>query len=443
MTGGSDTRSGPVLVVADDLTGANATAAGLARAGLRAVTVAAGTQPEVIAEFVSRFDAVVVSADNRHVPPAEAAEQVRRALRAGWPASLVANRIDSTLRGNVGATTEALLAELADLTGGARVVALCIPAHPEAQRQTVGGVQLLDGRRLEETELARDARSPIEHSEVATLLHRQTDLPVRVIPLETVTGPGERLTAALRSAVDDGTAVVVADALTVDHIERVVAAAVRLGDVVWLTVDPGPATVAMARHLGSGQRPTGAPYLAVSGSATELTRQQLARLRASRDVVVVPFATDPAGTPDVDRTAVALTDAIAEATAGQVVLLASVLDEGDLVVSAAAAEFPDALARIARRALESARVDGLFLTGGDIAAACFAELAADGLDVTDEVVPLAVGGTFVGGPWSGLPVVTKGGLVGDAETAVRCVEFLEGAAAAARRHVTPARSRVR
>ncbi|MDQ4051908.1 MAG: four-carbon acid sugar kinase family protein [Actinomycetota bacterium] len=443
MTQGPHPTAGPVLVVADDLTGANATAAGLARAGLRAVTVAAGAQPEMIAEFVSRFDAIVVSADNRHEAPGAAAEHVRRAVRAGWPASLVANRIDSTLRGNVGATTEALLTELGELTGGRRVAALCIPAHPEAQRQTVGGVQLLDGRRLEETELARDARSPIEHSEVAALLHQQTELPVRVIPLETVTGPAGQLGTALRAAVDDGTAVVVADALTVDHIERVVAAAVGLDDVVWLMVDPGPATVAMARHVIGGRRPQGAPYLAVSGSATELTRLQLGRLISERDVVVIRLDTDAAGAPEVDRTAVRLTDAIAQATAGQVVLLASALDESDLVVTDAAVEIPAALARVTRRALEPSRVDGLFLTGGDVAAACFAELAADGLDVTDEVVPLAVGGTFVGGPWSGLPVVTKGGLVGDGDTTIRCLEFLETAAAAARRHVAPARSRVR
>ncbi len=435
-------RVGPVLVVADDLTGANATAAGLARAGMRAVTVAAGAQPEVVAEFVSRFDAIVVSADNRHEAPAAAADQVRRILRAGWPASLVANRIDSTLRGNVGATTEALLTELGELTEGRRVVALCIPAHPDAQRQTVGGVQLLAGRRLEETELARDPRSPIEHSEVAALLHQQTELPVQVIPLETVTGPAGPLGRALQAAVDEGTAVVVADALTVDHIERVVAAAVEVDDVVWLMVDPGPATVAMAGHLGGGLRPEGAPYLAVSGSATELTRQQLARLMAERDVVVVRLDTDAAGAPEVDRTAVRLTDAIAQAMPGQVVLVASVLDESDLVVTDAAVEIPAALARIVRRALEPSRIDGLFLTGGDVAAACFAELAADGLDVTEEVVPLAVGGTFVGGPWSGLPVVTKGGLVGDGNTTVQCLEFLETAVAAARRHVAPARSRI-
>ena len=431
---------GTVLVVADDLTGANATAAGLARAGLRAVTVADAHHPELVAEFVGRFDAVVVSADNRHADPATAADDVRRALRAGWPAALVANRIDSTLRGNVGATTEAMLTELAELTGGP-VVALCVPAHPEAQRQTVGGVQLLDGRRLEETELARDPRSPVSRSEVAELLGEQTTLPVRTLLLETVTGPVEELDRAVAEAAAAGTGIVVADALTLDHVERVATAAAAVEGVTWLCVDPGPATVAMARALGLGGGADAAPYLAVSGSATDLTRRQLARLCSTRPVRTVRIALDADGRPDADATTAALHDALGDAAPGELVLLAAAIDDGDLLDASVRAAVPAVLARATRRALESERVDGLYLTGGDIAAACLAELAADGLDVADEVVPLAVAGSLVGGPWSGLPVVTKGGLVGDDDTAVACLAFLEQSARARRRHVPPARTR--
>lgn len=438
MTGAGE--RGTVLVVADDLTGANATAAGLARAGLRAVTVADAHHPELVAEFAGRFDAVVVSADNRHAEPAAAAEDVRRALRAGWPAALVANRIDSTLRGNVGATTEALLAELHELSGGP-VAALCVPAHPEAHRQTVAGVQLLAGRRLEETELARDPRSPIARSEVADLLAAQTDLPIHPLPLETVTGPTAALVHALESAATRG-GIVVADALTLDHVERVAVAASRVAGVTWLCVDPGPATVAMARARGLGSGTDAAPYLAVSGSATDLTRRQLGRVRASRPVHLVRLLVGPDGRPDLDATTAALREALAAAAGGELVLLASALDDTDLLEPAARAGVPSVLARATRRALEEQQVDGLYLTGGDLAAACLGELAADGLDVADEVVPLAVAGNLVGGPWSGLPVVTKGGLVGDDDTAVACLAFLEQSAQARRRHVPPARTRV-
>lgn len=432
-----------ILVVADDLTGANATAAGLARAGMRAVTVTSGQRAEVIAEFASRFDAVVVSTDSRHSTPAEASERVRTAIRAGWPARLVCHRIDSTLRGNVGASTAATLDEVARLSGR-RAVALCVPAHPLAGRQTVGGTQLLGGLRLEETELARDPRSPITHSEVTAVFAAQTDLRVASLPLDAVTGDPGELCDRIRSLLELGTDVVVADALTVDNITRVAAAAAHAGDdVLWVGVDPGPASVALAEALGLHGPGTGAPLLAVSGSATELTRHQLARLRAERDVVVVRPDTDDRAVPDVDESARRLDAALSDAAPGAVVLLASVLEESEVVPvdHDAAEQIPRALARTVRRALEHTVVDGIFATGGDIAAALFTELAASGLDVEEELVPLAVAGSFVGGPWSGLPVVTKGGLVGDTATTVQCVDYLTRAAEARRRRVHPAQSR--
>ncbi|HSE70190.1 MAG TPA: four-carbon acid sugar kinase family protein, partial [Nocardioidaceae bacterium] len=161
-----------VLVVADDLTGANAAAAGFARAGFRAVTASAADHAEVVAEMVARYDVVVACTSSRHVAPEVAVDRLDAVLHAGWPARLVCNRIDTTLRGNVGATTAAVLDRVRALAGG-RVVALCAPAHPSAGRHTIGGTQLLGGKRLEETEVARDARSPVGTSDVAGVLRAQ------------------------------------------------------------------------------------------------------------------------------------------------------------------------------------------------------------------------------------------------------------------------------
>ena len=109
------------LVVADDLTGANAAAAGFARAGLRAATAQTVQRADIIAEMGSRFDVVVANADCRHAAPEFAAERVAAAVLAGWPARLVCNRVDTTLRGNVGATTAAVLSQVRELTSS-RVV---------------------------------------------------------------------------------------------------------------------------------------------------------------------------------------------------------------------------------------------------------------------------------------------------------------------------------
>lgn len=437
-----------VLVVADDLTGGNATAADFAAVGLRAVTANAVDRPDVVAEMVSRFDVVVATTEARHARPEDAAQRARAVVRAGWPVRLVCNRIDSTLRGNVGATTAAVLSEVRELTG-CRAVALCAPAHPGAGRHTIGGHQLLGGRRLEETEVARDARTPMRSSDVAAILRQQARLTARSVPMSAVTGPSGELVELLRAALDDGVDVLVADATTPEHLDRVATAAVAAGDgrdLVWVSSDPGPGSVALARALGLDRAATGAPLLAVSGSATDLTRQQLGALVGQEHVTVHRVPTLPgSAVPDVDATTRLLGEALSQAGPADVVVLATVLDGADVhhITPEDADRIPRELARAVRRNLEAHPVGGLYTTGGDVTAAVLAELGSSGLEIWEAVVPLAVAGTVVGGPWDGLHVVTKGGLIGDADTAVLCTEHLRRAVERDRRHVTSAEPRTR
>lgn len=65
-----------VLVIADDLTGSNATGALYARLGLRAVTVGALAQVE---RYADRVDVLVVNTASRHRLPHHAAAAVRAA----------------------------------------------------------------------------------------------------------------------------------------------------------------------------------------------------------------------------------------------------------------------------------------------------------------------------------------------------------------------------
>jgi D-threonate/D-erythronate kinase len=417
-----------VLVVADDLTGANACAAGFARAGMRAVTLGRTDDWGSIAEFHPRFDAIVVTTDARHARPEDVRQAVRGAVRAGWPVELLSTRIDTTLRGNVGVATEAMLRAVRELSDR-RVVALCLAAHPAADRVTVEGHQLLGGVRLEETELAHDPRTPVDTSQVAQILGRGTDLRVGHLPLRLVTGSRQALIVAIRDLLGDDVDVVVADAMTVEHLDRVAAAAVAAVDdtVQWVTVDPGPGALAMASALGLRGASGAGPLLAVSGSATELTRSQLQRLIGERTCRVVrPTTREGSVVPDVDPTAADVVSAVEQAGPGEIVLVATVLESGDLrrLSAGEGDELPAALGRVTRQVLQETGVDGVFTTGGDVTAAVLHQLDGQGLEVEDEVVPLAVAGEIVAGPWAGLPMVTKGGLVGDADTTVLCLDRL-------------------
>src|SRR5699024_12095366 len=138
-----------ILIVADDFTGGNACGALFAEAGLRTITLSAPNPSEPLERFFTDYDVVVVNAESRHLPRHVAAELTTGVIDAAGEGDLVSCRIDTTLRGNVGATAEAALTarrrNIEPAGGRDRLVmGLCIPAFPTAGRTTVQGRQLLD-----------------------------------------------------------------------------------------------------------------------------------------------------------------------------------------------------------------------------------------------------------------------------------------------------------
>jgi uncharacterized protein YgbK (DUF1537 family) len=148
----------PILVLADDLTGALETGAKFAGAGL-ASAVAAGAWPD------AATPALVADTGTRRLSPADAFQTVR-ALVETAPARrprLIYKKTDSTLRGNIGSE----LAAVAEVYGGPIVYA---PAYPRLGRTVRGGCLYVDGVPVGETEFARDALNPVRESYVPRLV---------------------------------------------------------------------------------------------------------------------------------------------------------------------------------------------------------------------------------------------------------------------------------
>ncbi|MFC3999615.1 four-carbon acid sugar kinase family protein [Nocardiopsis sediminis] len=425
-----------VLVVADDLTGANATGARFARAGMRVATVT----PERVTAAAGEYDVVVANLDSRHASAEQAADLVTDVIEAVWPVDLVVKRTDTTLRGNVGAELEAALAAVRDrVPERVPVRALMVPAFPASGRTTVDGVQLLGGVPLERTELAGDPFFPVTTGRVADILARQTSLAVRHVPDRQVT---PALLAADLGAGDEP--VVLCDASDDRRLEDLAVAAAdvhRADGTVWVAADPGPTGALLAYALRlRGRSGEPGPLLAVAGSPTALTRRQFATLARTGpawfvDADAVRLA-DP-GDDHADEVTQALIDRLTTVNFPEVVVL-RVAVPGDTVPAEAGRALParlaglvaDAVHGVEARAGIHALPSGLFLTGGDVASSVLEELGVHAFEVGGEVVPLAVHGTLGGGPLDGAPVISKGGLVGDDMAAVECLSRLRRAARA-------------
>ncbi|MBM6590326.1 four-carbon acid sugar kinase family protein [Brevibacterium sp. RIT 803] len=445
-------RSPRILIVADDLTGGNACGALFAEAGLRTITVTGTSRSETVNldDLLDDYDAVVLNADSRHLPPEKAAELTESLIDITSDIDLVACRIDTTLRGNVGPSAEAALnarRRAAESAGGRkkRVMGLCVPAFPTAGRTTIQGRQLLEGRLLEHTELKHDVRSPMHTSDVDAILRTGTDLDAHLIEISTVLSGHWAIRSEVLDAISDGTDIIIADALTEDHVRLVgsvvasvtreiaedstgadsfgarARAGLRNGEVLdWVTIDPGPGSLALALSL-LPTRPGGA-ILGISGSATEVTRAQLAKLAEDPTIALIRTILDEENLPDVEATL----ERVEEVTSARAIIIATVLESGDLLdLSNEQSEMTTKrLAMIAAAVMSSPVITGLYTTGGDVTAMVMRAVGAVGMEIEKEIVPLAVGGRLVGGSADGLPIVTKGGLIGDSGTAVKCLDYL-------------------
>ena len=382
------------LVVADDLTGAADTAVAFAAAGHATRVAFAGTQTR------SGSDVLALDTDSRRHPPEQAAAAVAAALRAAPPARLRMKKVDSTLRGNIGAeTTAALDAVGCDL-------AICAPAFPGAGRQTRDGVQYAGGTR------------------VGDVGDRFAGLRVVHVGLDAVRS-GRCREDLLRLSADRATVVVV-DAESDADLQQVVQAGAALPhDVLW--VGAGGLGAALARVTSpptssgaAGTRRAGRPVdgvalVVVGSAATVATAQADTLVAAGAAEVVVPAGALLDGDADrfADRAGALLVD-------GRDVVVRIAADgriepgQGRSVVEALGTTLAPVVARAGPAAIVA--------TGGETALTLARATGAHGLDVHAELEPGVVHSTLAGGPET--TIVTKAGAFGDAGTLVRALGIL-------------------
>ena len=430
--------------VADDLTGATTAAALFARSGVPAIAywdmdAAERAEP-------GEKEAVLLSTGSRAMKPEDAYRAVSRAtgILKKLGAEFFQKRIDTTMRGGIGAEIDAML----DVLGG-DYLAVVVPAMPQNHRIVVGGYSLIDGDLLSRTEVRHDVLTPVHESFIPRLLSAQTRRQVAQLTAECLMQGSDAIAEKLKTLYNHGVRVVVADAVSMDDIQLIADTCRRLC-VPLLSVDPGPFTACL---LGGGALPapgmaqpaprkTGTVLVAV-GSTTEHSRRQLDALCADgkNERLVIRaerFLKDKAERDrEVDRVARAAVSLLERSEPPRAIVLdgssvaarfgtkeeqlrneAHALKGRDPVV--------DSLGKILQTVLAAsdirARVAGLYLTGGDTMAAILARLDVQCVRVHDYIVPQVDLCRLEGGQLDGMLVASKGGMVGDEKIALLIVQ---------------------
>ncbi|SKC61016.1 3-oxo-tetronate kinase [Okibacterium fritillariae] len=285
--------------IADDFTGATDLATNLAKRGFRVVVIPGGALDAAEARvraLPDRPDAVVIALKSRTAPVATAVADSLRAL--DLLESLDCDRFylkycstfDSTDEGNIGPVLDALSKRL----DAGRVVV--VPSFPANGRTVEGGILSVHGVPLAESPMKDHPLTPMRRSRVADLLAPQTSAPVGEVYSDVVDRGSEALAEALSQS---SARYVVVDAATDAQLDTIAGATagdvlVSGGSGLALGMTPPQADV----EQGSGSLPAAvdagadtddtldvaarphAGSLVVSGSASSMTRTQVAHGRA-------------------------------------------------------------------------------------------------------------------------------------------------------------------
>ena len=431
-----------IAVIADDLTGANANGALLTAKGFLSATCLGLAQWDP-AGFAG-YAAVAVSTDSRLLGKQDAWNAVYAAVKmfAAESPSLIAKRVDSTLRGNVGAEIEAALKAMDDTApaGAQPAVAIVVPSYPSSGRIAAGGYLIVHGVPLQRSPIAQDSATPIHETCVTSIIAQQTSLKTGFVPLKTVLAGASSCKAAITSLQADGCRIIVCDAVTDEDITTI-AESLRNAPFRIVSVDPGPFTATLAAVRVSTPRAAfDDRVLLVVGSTTELTRRQLEALRLAHPTHICKVDCNALLQENLREAEIrrVVEDLLASPPEAEVLGVCTVERIEDIfpmedvarsmgiTSNQVSVRITQALSAITRRLLEHSdlRIGGLYTSGGEVTVSTIRELDAKGFSVRDEVLPLAVYGRLIQGLYPDFPMVTKGGFVGGTESLVQCIEYL-------------------
>ncbi len=262
------------VVIADDLTGANATGVLLKKMNYEAYTVMNTERIEL--STLTDCDCVLYPTDSRGIEPKMAYNNVCSLLK-GDDVKVYSKRIDSTLRGNLGSETDAMLDCLGD-----DYIAVAAPCFPSSGRIVAGGYMLVGGLPLHKTDIAIDPKTPVKISEVAVLFDEQSRYKVSSIQLKDLMHGKHYLADLMNQCVLSGSRIIVLDCITQEDLDLIADAVITSGLKV-VAVDPGVFTATLARKLITpSQKKEKSKILAVVGSVNPNTTAQMKELWLSQ-----------------------------------------------------------------------------------------------------------------------------------------------------------------
>ncbi|MED4014639.1 four-carbon acid sugar kinase family protein [Sutcliffiella cohnii] len=425
-----------LAIIADDLTGANDSGVQLAKYGLK-TSVLFGQDEEA----VQQSEVVIFDTDSRSINKEDAYKrtfEVSQLLKSQGITNIF-KKIDSTMRGNIGAEVEAIYDSVQP------DFVFIAPGYPKNGRKVVNGYHYLNDVLLHETEIANDPKTPVTESHIPTLLQNQTNKQIGLIDKEILTSGLEAIQNALRQYAEQQIAYIVVDSEKEEDLELILSYTKQLTyNITWV----GSAGIAnylpayfdldnkeQAFSISKQEK----PVLTVVGSVNINSRKQLKRVLQKDGVFSIKADSYKAVSDETIRTAEierVIKEAKEAAQKGFDVIVYSSGEQEDVnqareVGSRNGFDFTETsneivkmLGEMVAQLMEENLFCGIVMTGGDTAKQVCELWGVKGFYLHDELeigVPIS---KFIG--HDNMYVITKAGGFGKETVFVHAIDKLKG-----------------
>ena len=418
------------IVIADDLTGSNATCSLFKKIGLRAASIL-----KLQGDINYDVDVISYSTASRGFDKEEAYKKVSEAVKILKNKDVLVynKRIDSTLRGNIGTEINAMLDNLEDDR-----IAVVIPSYPDSGRIVVNKTMLVNGVLLENSDAGKDPKTPIKTSCVESLIQKGIKYSSTYFTLSDIEQPIEEIVKKIQEAIKKSR-VLVFDAVNNEDIIKISKAIIH-SDINIITVDPGPFTLYYSKELQKKNH-LEKKILMVIGSVTATTKKQIEYILQEEDIFLVKmkvedFFEKETCLKEIERVIAYIKKGIAsydlflvttspigdEKKADLQKLAENLNTTVEEISKIIANTLTETVVKILK---ETEKFEGVYSSGGDITIALLEKLKAIGVEIREEVIPLAAYGRLIGGDFPNLKLVSKGGMVGDEKTIKLCLHKIK------------------
>ena len=376
-----------------------------------------GTSP-----LIGSTAVVVEDTETRNTTEASAYKKVRSSCYRCKNANLelAYKKIDSSLRGNLGAELQALVDVFQ------RLVVVC-PAYPEYERSVKDGRLLIRGVPVHKTKFAQDPTSPVRSSDIGEIIARQSTERIARVPLVSVRKGQAPLTRILLQCKKRGARIICPDAENRTDLKNIAAACIQSHAIPC-------GSAGLAAEVAAILQPRHNKLVILSSSTNEATLKELQRTAKNARTLLIRASiaslTGRSRKLEIDRIRQLASHGLEN---HDVILVCSALYQKDLDASlisrtSVPKRVGDPIASGLAIAISplavSGKIDKVLLTGGEMAAAFLKTIKARELELEKEILPGIPVSTVKLGRGRSLRVVTKAGGFGSRGSMKQIIDFL-------------------